>query len=448
VASVAIYSCKPAGPDHNWDRFVTDGDTTKEIEPIVLGDGTVIVMTANVNGETFADGSDANKKCPLNSETNCTKYGGSFTLDNLIDGKNIDDVVKEQEKLLDTDGDGINDIADELKDKVSDAIAKSIASETDGFVNAVVSSGEIMTVAEDAATKLQASLAEIDPSLLLSSKDYATTVDKLNATVIDKLLSSDGDELKLRITDEVVDAVAKAVDGYIEKHPIFIDEEEIFDLVNETVKTVIQDLLQDFIQSAIEEKVLAIIKDVASDAGIEVSEKEADDVAKTVAEESSQGVGSDPAEQVAGNAGSVAQTEVGDLIYEQGTELPEVQSVCPEGKHLPSDKEWKKIELSLGMPAFEVHLSGMRADRGASKELAKTFKDKFALQYAGYGTESGSYAQIDEVCVLATSSVGFDSIKGSYIWVRYIVNNSEDYKGIVRQKQYKGTTVSVRCIGE
>ena len=37
-----------------------------------------------------------------------------------------------------------------------------------------------------------------------------------------------------------------------------------------------------------------------------------------------------------------------------------VKGICPRGWHIPSDGEWKILELALGMPTNEIDFSGYR----------------------------------------------------------------------------------------
>ena len=47
----------------------------------------------------------------------------------------------------------------------------------------------------------------------------------------------------------------------------------------------------------------------------------------------------------------------------------EIQGVCPDGWHIPSDAEWKELELHLGMPQLEVDTTGPRG-LGLGSQLA------------------------------------------------------------------------------
>lgn len=45
----------------------------------------------------------------------------------------------------------------------------------------------------------------------------------------------------------------------------------------------------------------------------------------------------------------------------------EVQGVCPDGWHLPSDEEWKELEIFLGMAPDTVDIIGLRGTDIGSK---------------------------------------------------------------------------------
>ncbi len=47
-----------------------------------------------------------------------------------------------------------------------------------------------------------------------------------------------------------------------------------------------------------------------------------------------------------------------------------IQGVCPDGWHLPSDSEWKTLEIELGMSADDANLSGQRGSIGGSLKQA------------------------------------------------------------------------------
>jgi uncharacterized protein (TIGR02145 family) len=75
-----------------------------------------------------------------------------------------------------------------------------------------------------------------------------------------------------------------------------------------------------------------------------------------------------------------------------------VQGLCPDGWHVPSDNEWKEMEMTLGMTSTQAHSTGIRGYMTACilKETDEAF-----LWYA-VGTEPG------------TNSSGFTALPGGY----------------------------------
>ena len=65
-----------------------------------------------------------------------------------------------------------------------------------------------------------------------------------------------------------------------------------------------------------------------------------------------------------------------------------VQGICPDGWHLPSDAEWKQLEMYLGMSETDVNSTGWRGtvEGGKLKEAGTTH---WADPNAGANNESG-----------------------------------------------------------
>lgn len=51
-----------------------------------------------------------------------------------------------------------------------------------------------------------------------------------------------------------------------------------------------------------------------------------------------------------------------------------VQGVCPDGWHMPSDAEWKTLELALGMDAETVEINGWRGTDEGAKLAGESYK--------------------------------------------------------------------------
>lgn len=119
-----------------------------------------------------------------------------------------------------------------------------------------------------------------------------------------------------------------------------------------------------------------------------------------------------------------------------------VQGICPTGSHIPSDNEWKTLELSLGMEAGsgagQVDASGVRGtDQGA--KLRSGGSSGINIPLVGYRfTDTGFYNS------LAYAAFWSSTESGGIIWSRYLYS-SQTY--IYRFLQSKDVGYSVRCIG-
>ena len=71
-----------------------------------------------------------------------------------------------------------------------------------------------------------------------------------------------------------------------------------------------------------------------------------------------------------------------------------VQGVCPDGWHVPSDAEWKELEMFLGMSAAAIDSVGLRGSNQGSKlsSSASFWKDGYLDSNPDFGS-SGFHAQ-------------------------------------------------------
>ena len=127
-----------------------------------------------------------------------------------------------------------------------------------------------------------------------------------------------------------------------------------------------------------------------------------------------------------------------------------VQGVCPDGWHLPSDIEWKQLEMFLGMSHEEVEGEGWRGDDEGGKmknagiqfwtspNTGSTNESGFMALPGGWRDGAGYFRN------LGTSARFWSSSKrGDYAWVRQLdYNSSKIYRGT--KGLYEG--ISVRCI--
>lgn len=127
-----------------------------------------------------------------------------------------------------------------------------------------------------------------------------------------------------------------------------------------------------------------------------------------------------------------------------------VQGVCPDGWHLPSDNEWKQLEIFLGMSQIEVDGENWRGkDEGGkmkyngahsweSPNTGATDEFGFTALPAGVRNGAGYFKNIGRSTRFWSSS-----FRGDFVWIRQLdYNSSQIFRGI--NGVYEGN--SVRCI--
>ncbi len=112
----------------------------------------------------------------------------------------------------------------------------------------------------------------------------------------------------------------------------------------------------------------------------------------------------------------------------------EAINACPEGWHLPSDKEWKTLEKNMGMKKAEINQDGYRGDSsknmliniGFNPELPGILKDDVYMGFGNFG-------------FYWTAS----PYKNDYAWKRAF---DKKLQGIGRHAFNKKFHISVRCV--
>ena len=114
------------------------------------------------------------------------------------------------------------------------------------------------------------------------------------------------------------------------------------------------------------------------------------------------------------------------------------QGICPTGSHIPSDAEYKTLEMSLGMTQVQADATGWRGtDQGT--QLKPSGTSGLNMPLAGYRDTSGSFALL-----LADANLWSSSESSTSAWERYL------YSGVAtvgRGTNAKGSGFSVRCVG-
>jgi len=194
----------------------------------------------------------------------------------------------------------------------------------------------------------------------------------------------------------------------------------------------------DNIQQEISTSVAEAIKSVVEQTGLitALTEEELETISYTVSNKLSTNITDDLGAIVA-NAVLAQYRELA-----KSDVIENVQGLCPNGYHIPSDVEWLMFEQALGMDNSDLMKSGETVtDRGANNSVVENMIKNHGFNYGGYVSTNGTYAQLDEAGVFWSSTIGEDA-KGTYVWVRQI---DTSYTGILRFKLYNMAGLSVRC---
>ncbi len=127
------------------------------------------------------------------------------------------------------------------------------------------------------------------------------------------------------------------------------------------------------------------------------------------------------------------------------------QGICPTGWHLPTDDEWKTMELYLGMSQSEADDIGWRGtdEGGKMKETGTTHwnspntgatnSSNFTALPGGYRYSNGSFSGLGYYGDWWASTGG----SGTYAWTRTL---NFDYDQVHRNNPNKTNGFSVRCL--
>lgn len=132
----------------------------------------------------------------------------------------------------------------------------------------------------------------------------------------------------------------------------------------------------------------------------------------------------------------------------QYVNTPGTQGICPSGWHIPTDDEWKTLEMYLGMSQTHADASGWRGtDEGGklkattdwqSPNTGATNSSGFTALPGGYRS-GGSFYVVFQYGHFWSSS----SSNGTNAWNRSL---SYTNKQVARSTYYKTYGLSVRCV--
>jgi uncharacterized protein (TIGR02145 family)/prepilin-type N-terminal cleavage/methylation domain-containing protein len=114
------------------------------------------------------------------------------------------------------------------------------------------------------------------------------------------------------------------------------------------------------------------------------------------------------------------------------------QGICPAGFHIPTDAEYKTLEMSLGMSQATADTTGWRGTTEGT-QLKPGGTSGFNGLLAGYRNTAGSFVSLSSSAYLWSSSESSSSA-----WYRYLGSGNAP---VYRSTDAKGYGFSVRCLG-
>jgi len=113
------------------------------------------------------------------------------------------------------------------------------------------------------------------------------------------------------------------------------------------------------------------------------------------------------------------------------------QGICPNGSHIPTDDDWKILEVQLGMTQVLANTSGWRGTNQGT-QLKSGGLSGLNLQLAGFRYTDGSFGNISSFGLFWSSSESSTSA-----WRRYFDSTTTN---IHRSTYTKAGGYSVRCL--
>ena len=131
----------------------------------------------------------------------------------------------------------------------------------------------------------------------------------------------------------------------------------------------------------------------------------------------------------------------------------EIQGVCPDGWHLPSDDEWKELEMFLGMSQADADLEGFRGEDIGSKLASSSegWLDGYLdstpeFGTSGFNAKPGGGRRYDGTFGHKGDNANFwtaTEYSNIRAWGRHIYSS---YSSVHRYMNAKSDGFSVRCV--
>ena len=115
------------------------------------------------------------------------------------------------------------------------------------------------------------------------------------------------------------------------------------------------------------------------------------------------------------------------------------QGICPTGSHIPTDSEYKTLEMQLGMTQAQADINGDWRGTNQGTQLKPAGSSGLSMPLAGYRDTGGSFGYLLSRAYLWSSSESSTSA-----WLRNLYSG---LAAVYRSALAKGLGFSVRCLG-
>jgi uncharacterized protein (TIGR02145 family) len=138
--------------------------------------------------------------------------------------------------------------------------------------------------------------------------------------------------------------------------------------------------------------------------------------------------------------------------------VADTRKICPAGWHVPSDDEWKTMELYLGMHPFELNVTDFRgSSANVGGKLKKVGSELWSAPNTGATDESGfsaipggRYNQDGTFVFLTLEGTWWSSTLAipntNLAWLRILSYNNSGFSRTMPKEQMIGGGFSVRCL--
>ena len=115
------------------------------------------------------------------------------------------------------------------------------------------------------------------------------------------------------------------------------------------------------------------------------------------------------------------------------------QGICPTGSHIPSDNDWKILEMQLGMTQAQADTANAWRGTDQGTQLKSGGSSGLNMPLAGLRNTDGSFLYLASLALLWSSSESSTSA-----WIRYLNSGNAT---VNRNTNDKANGFSVRCLG-